>query len=126
MVTDAGHKHLVGTHDLFLALKGKEEAFGLDAGDEEGLYKLLSRRLRSTEINLLVSQALEEQLRPLTKSMGKQSDAVWSDAMMSKEVKSALAKVTDSFNQSLLEATDSQKELGQAFQMKWGALLEDE
>ena len=58
--------------------------------------------------------------------MGKLSDAVWSDAMMSKEVKSALAKVTDSFNQSLLEATDSQKELGQAFQMKWGALLEDE
>ena len=126
LVTDAGHKRLVGTHDLFVALKDKEEAFGLDAGDEEGLYKLLSRRLRSTEINLLVSQALEEQLRPLTKSMGKQSDAVWSDAMMSKEVKSALAKVTDSFNQSLLEATDSQKELGQAFQMKWGALLEDE
>ncbi|MDK8797737.1 type IV toxin-antitoxin system AbiEi family antitoxin domain-containing protein [Corynebacterium sp. MSK044] len=125
LVTDAGNKHLVGIHELFIALKGKEEAFGLDARDENGLHKLLSECLRTTEIDLLVSKALEQQLQPLRESMGKLAYVIWSDTMMSKEVKAAMTNVTDSFNQSLLGATDIQKQIGQAFQSKWGALLED-
>lgn len=101
LVSDAGSKDLVRSHDLYGALRGKEHAFGLDGGDEEGLYELLTDSLGETGIDPQVAEAIESSLQPIRASFSHIVQAIPVDAMMSEELKAAMELATEAIKRSV-------------------------
>lgn len=100
LVSDAGNKNLVSRPELFEALHGKETALGLNVGDEDGLRTLLDDRIGLYDFDPRIAQAIELSLRPIRESFNGIAQAIWSDTMMSNELKLAMKHATEAMNQS--------------------------
>lgn len=101
LLSDASSKYDLGISDVFGALHAKEAAFGLESGDKEGVYRLLSEHLGSSEFDSKVAKAVEQRLQPFRESMSGIAQAIGTDAMTSQELKDAVAAAAKALNSSL-------------------------
>lgn len=116
LVSDAGNKNLVSRPELFEALHGKETALGLNVGDEDGLRTLLDDRIGLYDFDPRIAQAIELSLRPIRESFSGIAQAIWSDTMMSNELKLAMKHATEAMNQSFSTEVNADQILRQALQ----------
>lgn len=116
LVSDAGNKNLVSRPELFEALHGKENALGLNVGDEDGLRTLLDDRIGLYDFDPRIAQAIELSLRPIRESFSGIAQAIWSDTMMSNELKLAMKHAAEAMNQSFSTEVNADQILRQALQ----------
>lgn len=116
LVSDAGNKNLVTRTELFEALYGKETALGLNTGDEDGLRTLLADRIGTYDFDPRIAQAIDLSLQPIRESFSGIAQAIWSDTMVSNELKLALKRATEAMNQSFSTGVNADQILRQALQ----------
>jgi len=116
LVSDAGNKNLVSRPELFEALRGKETALGLNVGDEDGLRILLADRIGTYDFDPRIAQAIDLSLQPIRESFNGIAQAIWSDTMVSNELKLALKHATEAMNQSFSTGVNADRILRQALQ----------
>ena len=122
LVSDAGSKQLVDLNELFGVLRGKEAAFGLEPGDSDGFYDLLSREMPLSNSERRVAEIMEMALKPVRESYAEMAKAILNEPQFSAEVKAALKSAGVKLNETWGTDPSFQKAVFPDLAQLWGRM----